>query len=210
MRILGGIFVIVVALGAAMAWLANESPKPNAMAATPVSQPPNHNAVSKEKTQTLNATSSSKPTMAKPYDKHRLTLDQQAIQSLREARLQGDPRTPPMMQNPPERKMPTDEQLADPDKYAEYEKSQRMQVYQQFIYAVPQKVTAIENALKRAKKEGAKLTKEQMQFAKDKMASLKAMKEKLLHKHSELVGTSATMSNSTKKQVTQKEASKTP
>ena len=57
-----------------------------------------------------------------------------AVASLREAILNGDPRTPPLAEAP-EREMPTEEELADPDLYLQYEMRQQQAVYASFIQA---------------------------------------------------------------------------
>ncbi len=114
-------------------------------------------------------------------------LDKAAILSMQQARLHGDSRVPPMSPLPAKREKPTKEQLADPEKYAQYEKAQQLKLYQSYVDAVPEKVGRLEEAIKKAKQSGSGITAEQIKAAKQEMAQLQAMREKLLKQNPKLV-----------------------
>lgn len=110
-------------------------------------------------------------------------LDKAAILSMREARINGDPRAPPMSPPSDERTPPTAAELADPARYAGYEKSQTLKAYQKFVDAVPHKVASLQQALDEAAQPGSGITPEQQAFARQKIADLKALQEKLLQEN---------------------------
>lgn len=113
-------------------------------------------------------------------------LNKAAILSMREARVNGDARTPPMSPPAVEREPPTAAELADPKLYAGYEKTQRLKAYQSYVNAVPKKVATLQKALDEAAQPGSGITPEQLAFARKKIADLDAMQQKLLAEHPEL------------------------
>lgn len=110
--------------------------------------------------------------------------DPDAVTSLRRAREEGDPRTPPLASDTPERIMPTDQELADPDLYLEYEARQKQQVLTSFLQASEKKAGELRRAIERAEGEG--LPEEQLAEGREKLERLEAMREQLLRDHPEL------------------------
>jgi hypothetical protein len=113
-----------------------------------------------------------------------------AILSLRNARVNGDSRSPPMSP-PPATTPPTQAQKDDPTLFAEYEHSQKMKFFQSYVDAVPKKVKTLQDALDKAAQPGSGITQQQMQQARDKIAGLEAMQQKLLRENPELQNPSA-------------------
>ena len=104
--------------------------------------------------------------------------------SLAEARINGDPRTPPIVRSSYEREMPTPEELADPDMYHEYEVRQNQKVYVSFYKESKKKIEQMEALVSRAKKEG--VPEEKIREGEEKIAAMKAMREQLREEHEEL------------------------
>lgn len=176
---------VLVALVASMLWLVpSKTAVTSQSLTTQEAQQPSAADVSiKSNNASLQADSPEPPQQAANDRQQRDTdyplLRTDAILSLRNARLHGDPRTPPMSPLA-ERKKPTEEQLSSPENYAEYERAQQLTLYRHYISAVPKKVETIEKALERASQPGSGITQEQLEFARQKIAALKAMKAKLL------------------------------
>jgi len=104
--------------------------------------------------------------------------------SLAEARIHGDPRTPPIVRSKHEREMPTPEELADPDLYHEYEVRQNQNVYVSFYKESKKKIQEMEEMVSRAKSEG--VPEEKIREGEEKIAAMKAMREQLREEHEDL------------------------
>lgn len=113
-----------------------------------------------------------------------IRLNPDAVASLRRGREQGEPRTPPLVEDSPEREMPSDEELADPDMYLEYESRQKQKVLASFMQASEKKVSELRAAIERAEAEG--VSEEQLAEGREKLERLEAMREEVLRDHPEL------------------------
>lgn len=110
--------------------------------------------------------------------------DPQAVEALRQSRLHGDPRTPPIARPETTRELPTEEELADPDLYLEYEARQQQQVYASFLDASKKKISDLEAIIERGKQGG--VSPEQLAEGEEKLRRLKQMREQLLAEHPDL------------------------
>lgn len=107
-----------------------------------------------------------------------------AVASLREAILNGDPRTPPLAEAP-EREMPTEEELADPDLYLQYEMRQQQAVYASFVQAANRQLEEMDALIARAEQEGG-VTEAQLEEGRSKRDMLLQQRDALLAEHPEL------------------------
>ena len=117
------------------------------------------------------------------------TPDPQAVEALRQSRLHGDPRTPPIARRETEREMPTEEELADPELYLQYEARQQQKVYASFVEASKKKISDLEAIIERGKQGG--VSPEQLAEGEEKLRRLKEMREQLLAENPELVAEDA-------------------
>mgnify|MGYP005755034589 FL=1 len=78
-------------------------------------------------------------------------------ESMRQAFLEGDDRTPPLATRDPEqqRELPTAEELADPALYQQYEARQQMNVRESFARAARNRISELEQQLQQAEQMGA-------------------------------------------------------
>ncbi len=78
-------------------------------------------------------------------------------ESMRQAFLEGDDRTPPLARPEPEqqRELPTAEELADPQLYQQYEARQQMNVRESFARAARNRIGELEQQLQQAEQMGA-------------------------------------------------------
>lgn len=78
-------------------------------------------------------------------------------ESMRQAFLEGDDRTPPLATREPEqqRELPTAEELADPALYQQYEARQQMNVRESFARAARNRISELEQQLQQAEQMGA-------------------------------------------------------
>jgi hypothetical protein len=78
-------------------------------------------------------------------------------ESMRQAFLEGDDRTPPLASREPEqqRELPTAEELADPALYQQYEARQQMNVRESFARAARNRISELEQQLQQAEQMGA-------------------------------------------------------
>lgn len=106
--------------------------------------------------------------------------DPAAVEALRQARLEGDPRAPPIARPEPgrEREMPTEEELADPDLYLEYEMRQQQKVYASFVEASTKKIADLKAIIERGRQEG--VPPEQLAEGEEKLRRLEEMRAKLI------------------------------
>ncbi|MGM0564839.1 MAG: hypothetical protein ACQES2_10950 [Pseudomonadota bacterium] len=103
-------------------------------------------------------------------------FDQSKIDALRNAR-DGDARTPPIERSE-ERELPTPEELADPELYAEYETRHRKALLAGFVKASQPKIEQLEKLLEQGRQHG--MTREDLQEGEEKLKKLKEMREELL------------------------------
>ena len=78
-------------------------------------------------------------------------------ESMRQAFLEGDDRTPPLTSREPEqqRELPTAEELADPALYQQYEARQQMNVRESFARAARNRISELQQQLQQAEQMGA-------------------------------------------------------
>lgn len=78
-------------------------------------------------------------------------------ESMRQAFLEGDDRTPPLARPEPEqqRELPTAEELADPQLYQQYEARQQMNVRESFARAARNRIGELQQQLQQAEQMGA-------------------------------------------------------
>ena len=107
-----------------------------------------------------------------------------AVASLREATLNGDPRTPPLAPSP-EREMPTDEELSDPDLYLQYESRQQQGAYASLLQAANRQLEEMDALIARAEQEGG-VTAAQLEEGRRKRDMLLQQRDALLAEHPEL------------------------
>ena len=106
------------------------------------------------------------------------------LNSLADARINGDPRTPPMARSAIEREMPTLEELADPDLYQEYETRQNQKVYRSFYSASKNKLVEMEKLMEQARSQG--VSEDKLREGEEKIAKMKAMREKLAQTYDDI------------------------
>jgi len=106
------------------------------------------------------------------------------LNSLADARINGDPRTPPIARSAIEREMPTLEELADPDLYQEYETRQNQKVYRSFYSASKNKLVEMEKLMEQARSQG--VSEDKLREGEEKIAKMKAMREKLAQTYDDI------------------------
>lgn len=94
------------------------------------------------------------------------------VASLRQARLEGDPRTPNLAPNH-EREKPSAEELGDHDQYVEYEKRQQKRVYRAYVDASKIKTAQLRSMIEKGKAEG--VSAEEITFAEEKIRGIEEM-----------------------------------
>lgn len=112
------------------------------------------------------------------------TWDEPAIAQLREARLHGDDRAPPIVRNEAPHETPTPEELASPELYNNYETRQEMKLKAAYIDAAHPEMQHIQEQLQAMRDAG--LDHVAMQEAEEKLTKLQAMTQHLQEQHPEL------------------------
>lgn len=115
-----------------------------------------------------------------------LSLDPQAIESLRQARLHGDDRTPGLNKSRARDELPTPQQLADPELYQAYERRQDLKVYRAYVEAAKLKTSTLRNMIEKGKNAG--ISAEEIQFAEDKIKGIEEMAAQLQRDYPEAMG----------------------
>jgi len=110
-------------------------------------------------------------------------LDQYAIDSMADARINGDDRAPPIGQSV-ESERPSAEELESPELYLEYESRQEKKIYKAYIEAADIKIEMLEAQITKAKEQG--LSKEELEVGIEKVKRIKNMKEQLLSENPDL------------------------
>lgn len=110
-------------------------------------------------------------------------LDQYAIESMTDARLNGDDRAPPIGQSA-ESEKPSAEELESPELYLEYEARQEKKIYKAYIEAADIKIEMLEEQIEKAKEQG--LSEEELEVGIEKVRRIKNMKEQLLLENPDL------------------------
>ncbi len=104
-------------------------------------------------------------------------LDQYAIESMAEARLNGDDRAPPIGKSA-ETEAPTAEELESPELYLEYESRQEQKIFKAYVEAADIKIDMLEEQIAKAKAQG--LPEEELAVGIEKVRRIKEMKAQLL------------------------------
>lgn len=110
--------------------------------------------------------------------------DESAITQLREARLHGDDRAPPITRNEVPQETATPEELANPELYSNYETRQEMKLKLAYVEAAHPEMQRIEGQLKAMRDAG--VDQEAIREAEEKLKQLQAMTERLEKQHPEL------------------------
>ena len=111
-------------------------------------------------------------------------LDPSAIESLRHARLHGDPRAPKLSRSQ-QRVLPTKEELDDYEQYLEYEQRQKKQVYRAYVEASKIKVSNLQNLIEEGRLGG--VSEEQIAQAEEKLKGIETMAEQLKEYHPDIM-----------------------
>ena len=112
------------------------------------------------------------------------TLNPAAIASMRQARIEGDPRAPKLGEYH-EREIPTTEELGDHEQHLEYELRQQKRVYRAYVDASKIKTTQLRSMIERGKAEG--ISAEQIAFAEEKIRGIEEMASKLQQDHPDIM-----------------------
>jgi hypothetical protein len=96
----------------------------------------------------------------------------EAVASLRQARLEGDSRTPNLAPNH-EREQPSAEALVDHEQYLEYERRQQKRVYRAYVEASKIKTTQLRSMIEQGKAED--VSDEDIAFAEEKIRGIEQM-----------------------------------
>jgi hypothetical protein len=112
------------------------------------------------------------------------TPNPEAISSLRQARLQGDPRAPKLSSHH-ERELPTAEELGDHEQYLEYERRQQKRVYRVYVEASKIKTARLRSMIEKGKAEG--ISDEEIAFAEEKIRGIEKMAIQLQQDHPDIM-----------------------
>ena len=96
----------------------------------------------------------------------------EAIASMNQARLHGDPRAPSLGEHH-ERETPTEKELGNHEEYLEYERRQQKRVYRAYVDASKIKTAQLRSMIEQGKTEG--ITEEQIAFAEKKIRDIEEM-----------------------------------
>lgn len=111
-------------------------------------------------------------------------LDEQAVTSLRQGRVYGDPRTPPVLREAAPSETPSPAELADPERYAEYEGRQQRKLIAGFLRAAGPEISRMQQQLVVAEQAG--LARPQLDEGREKLARLAAMQAEMAARYPEL------------------------
>jgi len=118
------------------------------------------------------------------HDEEPTHLDPQAIDSMRAARIYGDPRAPTLSRAKP-RVLPNDEELADPDLYLKYQARQRQKVFVNFIHAAGPKIDQLNELIQLGIQRG--ISQEELEQGRVKVRRLEEMVTQLKEEHPEII-----------------------
>jgi hypothetical protein len=123
-------------------------------------------------------------------ENHEWRPSEKAVASLKDAMRYGDPRTPPLAESTP-RELPSEQELADPKLYLEYEARQKEQVYRSFMKASAVKITELEAAIATAERDGG-VSEDQLDEGRRKLEALKRSRDEVLAEHPDAAEDSVT------------------
>ena len=124
----------------------------------------------------INKPTNTKPVVEDPASKLERPLDSSAISSLAITMAEGDARAPTIGEFEPAL-LPTEEQLADPELYQEYEQNQQQRLHQAWIISADRKIQELESYIEMA--ESRYLDPEELEEGLQKLEAIKAMQKKL-------------------------------
>jgi len=119
-----------------------------------------------------------------PIDEETFIPKPEVVASLRQARLEGDSRTPNLAPNH-EREAATEEELGDHEQYLEYERRQQKRVYRAYVEASKVKTAQLRSMIERGKAEG--ISDEEIAFAEEKVRGIEEMAAKLQQDYPEIM-----------------------
>ena len=125
------------------------------------------------------------PELVEEDDEQSDTLDPDAIESLRQARLHGDDRTPNLNKSRERDELPTPEQMEDPELYQEYERRQQQRVYRAYVEAAKIKTAEIRKMIEQGKEGG--ISDEEIAFAEAKIKGIEDMAAQLQQEHPDIM-----------------------
>ncbi|MFC7419467.1 hypothetical protein ACFQNF_06200 [Iodobacter arcticus] len=170
---------IVGSLIAALGWLAwhadqEDSPPPPPIAAKPA---PNQAAPGKHWLNRFYPSDENAPLLA-------TAADLPAAESMAEARINGEPRTPPILRSESRSEAATPLELADHSAYQQYETRQNLRELAAFSKAVPAQLQQLQDDIRRGKAAG--IAPELIAKQERKVAELAALRQQLLASHPEI------------------------
>lgn len=108
----------------------------------------------------------------------------EAIASMRQARLEGDPRTPKLGEYH-QRETPTTEELDDHEQHLAYERRQQKRVYRAYVDASKIKTAQLRSMIEKGKAEG--VSAEEIAFAEEKIRGIEEMAITLQQDHPDIM-----------------------
>ncbi len=112
--------------------------------------------------------------------------DETAIEQMREARIHGDDRAPPIVHEPVTEQRATPEELASPELYNAYEAREEMKLKAQFVSAAQPQMQELKQQIQAMKDAG--LDQAAIREAEEKLIQLDAMTNQLQKQHPEITG----------------------
>lgn len=107
-----------------------------------------------------------------------------AAVSMANTRLHGDPQAPPIVRSSETPVVPTEQELADPKAYLEYEARQNVRLYASYVRAVDKELPILRDDIARGRAIG--IAPDKIAKAEEKARRLEAMRAQLLKEHPEL------------------------
>ncbi len=108
------------------------------------------------------------------------SLDQDAIASMREARLHGDSRSPSLLRSEPSERASAQE-MADPDLYLQYQAKQRSKIFVSYVQAAKPKLEKLRALVAAGEAQG--ISAEQLAEGRDKIQQIEVLIKKLKDEH---------------------------
>lgn len=110
--------------------------------------------------------------------------DETAIEQLRDARLHGDDRAPPIVHETTIEQRATPEELASPEQYNAYEAREEMRLKANFVSAAQPRLMELQQQIQAMRNAG--IDKEAIREAEEKLIQLNAMNQQLQKQHPDI------------------------
>lgn len=179
---LGGVSLVLLVAVVMLGFWLRPDPSPSAPESSAVAPAMTMSASSMPPASTVVVPSTdSRSDVALPPVPDVATVD--AVESLRQARLNGDASAPAVVRSP-ERELPTAAELADPEAYQRYEARQNERMYRSFVSAADSEIPKLQEQV--AKGRAAGLSPEQIAEGEEKLRRIEAMRNQLMSDHPEL------------------------